>query len=248
MTKCATALIKGIPGRQAERWHVVAFLPDREMAIGEAWLRQHPSVGIVSRDRGGSYEDRGQGVAGRGTGRRRWHLMENASAASLDAVQGDARDPQRPSATTIDPALLTAAERLQDEGFSQRKETEQHVMALEEAEHSIEEIARRTRHSRKLVRQAVRGEGGDVFRIRRVPWQLSCRCWMPGGTRAATTTPNYMGAATGPGLPRLLARRGRVGDTAAVDGQDAGARRAKVTVGSHAGAADDHGMRSPHQG
>jgi len=43
-----------------ERRRVVALLPDREQATAEAWLRQHPGISIVSRDRGGGY---GEAVA-----------------------------------------------------------------------------------------------------------------------------------------------------------------------------------------
>ncbi|MBY2938088.1 transposase [Rhizobium leguminosarum] len=71
-----------------ERRCIVALLPDREMATVEAWLADHPSITVVSRDRGG-----GDGEA---TARAlpntmqvadRWHLMENASGAFLDAVR-----------------------------------------------------------------------------------------------------------------------------------------------------------------
>lgn len=48
----------------------------------------------------------------------RWHLMENASRAFLDAVCKSMRQIRIViRATTIDPKLLTAAERLQYEGY-----------------------------------------------------------------------------------------------------------------------------------
>jgi transposase len=78
-------------------------------------------------------------------------------------------------AATIDPALLTAAERLQYEGFLRREDTTRQVLALKEAGHSIKEIVRRTRHSRKLVRQTVRDARGDVFRVR----QSSLDAYLP---------------------------------------------------------------------
>ena len=151
-----------------ERRRVVALLPDREQATTEAWLRQHPAISIVSRDRGGGY---GEAVARALPDAiqvaDRWHLIENASAAFLDAVRLSMRAIRNAlGATTIDPALLTAAERLQYEGFLRREDTARQILALKEAGHSIKEIMRCTRHSRKLVRQTVRGARGDVFRVR----------------------------------------------------------------------------------
>ena len=156
---------------------VVALLPDREQATAEVWLRQHPEISIVSRDRGGGY---GEAVA-RALPHAvqvadRWHLMENASAAFLDAVRLSMRAVRGAlGAATINPELLTAAERLQHEGFLRREDTTRQILALKEGGHSIKEIVRRTRHSRKLVRQAVRGVPGDIFRVR----QSSLDAYLP---------------------------------------------------------------------
>ena len=153
-----------------ERHRVVALLPDREPATAEAWLRQHPGISIVSRDRGGGYGEAVARALPEATQvADRWHLMENASAAFLDAVRSAL------GAVTIDPALLTAAERLRYEGFLRREDTRRQILALNEAGHSIKEIVRRTRYSRKLVRQVVRGMAGDVFRIR----QSSLDAYLP---------------------------------------------------------------------
>jgi transposase len=160
-----------------ERRRVVALLPDREQATAEAWLRQHPGISIVSRDRGGGYgEAVARALPDATQVADRWHLMENASAAFVDAVRLSMRAIRGAlGAATIDPALLTAAERLQHEGFLRREDTTRQILALKEAGHSIKEIVRRTRHSRKLVRQAVRGTRGDVFRIR----QSSLDAYLP---------------------------------------------------------------------
>jgi transposase len=70
------------------------------------------------------------------------------------------------SATTIDPKLLTCAEKLQYEGYLRREETNAAILALAGEGVAIKDIVRRTGHSRKLVRQVIRGERTDVFRVR----------------------------------------------------------------------------------
>ncbi|MGI4800222.1 MAG: ISL3 family transposase [Janthinobacterium lividum] len=151
-----------------ERRRVVALLPDREQATAEAWLRQHPGISIVSRDRGGGYgEAVARALPDATQVADRWHLMENASAAFLDAVRLSMRAVCKTlGAALIEPALLTAAERLQHDGFLRREDTTQQILALKDAGYSIKEIVRRTRRSRQLVRQTVRGGRGDVFRVR----------------------------------------------------------------------------------
>ena len=103
--------------------------------------------------------------------------MENASRAFLDAVRKSMRQIRIViGATTIDPKLLTAAERLQYEGYQRREETNAAILALSKNGIPIKQIVRQTGHSRKLVRQVVRGERHDVFRTRqssldlRLPW------------------------------------------------------------------------------
>jgi transposase len=151
-----------------ERRCIVAPLPDRETATAEAWLRQHPGIRVVSRDRGGGYgEAVARALPDATQVADRWHLMENASAAFLDAVRRSMQAIRAADgATTINPNLLTAAERLQYEGYLRREEATRQILALKEEGLSIKAIVRGTRHSRKVVRQAVRGARGDVFRVR----------------------------------------------------------------------------------
>src|ERR1700721_4730493 len=102
-----------------ERRQIVTLLPDREVATVRAWLAGHPDIKVLSRDRGG-----GDGEAASKAlptviqVADRWHLMETASAAFLIAVRKSIR-PIRATigATTINPNLLTCAERLQYEGY-----------------------------------------------------------------------------------------------------------------------------------
>jgi transposase len=93
--------------------------------------------------------------------------MENASRAFLDAVRKSMRQIRTViGATTINPKLLTAAERLQYEGYLRRGETNAAILALSKNGLPIKQIVRQTGHSRKTVRQVIRGERNDVFRTR----------------------------------------------------------------------------------
>ena len=151
-----------------ERRRIVTLLPDREIATVKAWLANHPEIGIVARDRGGGYgEATATALPNAIQVADRWHLMENASAAFLDAVRKSMRTIRAAlGVITINPDLLTRAERLQYEGYLRREETNAAVMKLADEGIPIKEIVRRTGNSRKLIRQIVRGERTDVFRVR----------------------------------------------------------------------------------
>jgi transposase len=174
-----------------ERRRPVILLPDREPATSEAWLRHHPSIHTVARDRGGGYGEavtralpKAEQVADR------WHLMENASGAFLDAVRKSMRQIRSAvGATAVNPDLLTAAERLQYEGYLRREEINTAVLALWQEGVPLKQIVRRTGHHRQTVRRIVRGERSDIFRQRQssldahLPW-LDAQ-WDTGARNAA---------------------------------------------------------------
>ena len=151
-----------------ERRRIVTLLPDREVATVAAWLGHRPEIKILSRDRGGGYgEAATKALPNAIQVADRWHLMENASAAFLDAVRKSMRAIRTAiGATMINPELLTCAEKLQYDGYLRREEANAAIMALAKNGTPIKQIVRRTGHSRKLVRQVVRGERTDVFRVR----------------------------------------------------------------------------------
>jgi transposase len=151
-----------------EQRRIIDLLRDRETGTVEAWLVDHPEITIVSRDRGGGYGQAATKAAPQAVQvADRWHLMENASAAFLDAVRRSMRPIRQVlGSAVIDATVLTCAERLQYDGYLRRQESHQTIKHLADAGTSIKEITRRTGCSRKLVRSVLRGEDGDVFRSR----------------------------------------------------------------------------------
>lgn len=161
-----------------ERRRTVTLLPDREPATSEAWLRHHPSISIVARDRGGGYgEAATKALPDAMQVADRWHLMENASRAFLDAVRKSMRQIRTAiGATVINLELLTSAERLQYEGYLRREETNGAILALSKDGIPIKQIVKRTGLARDTVRRIIRGQRFDVFRSRQssleaeLPW------------------------------------------------------------------------------
>lgn len=137
-----------------ERRKTIALLPDREPAAAKACLVEQPQSEIVARDRGGGYaQAAAQALPHAEQVADRWHLMENASHAFLEAVRKSMRQVRIAVGTaTVNPKLLTAAERLQYEEYLRREETNSVIRGLIGKGASIKEIVRRTGHSRKLVR------------------------------------------------------------------------------------------------
>lgn len=79
-----------------ERRKPIRLLPDREPATACAWLMRQTQITTLARDRGGAYAlAAAKALPGATQVADRWHLMENASRAFLDAGRTciDAPDP-----------------------------------------------------------------------------------------------------------------------------------------------------------
>jgi transposase len=154
--------------RDLQRHRIVDLLPDREPATLDAWLAARPGIAIVARDRGGGYRQSVTRVRPEALQvADRWHLMENASAAFLDAVRRRMAAIRRAIGTTIvDAGMLTCAERLQYDGYLRRVQTSAAIARLAKDGMAIRAIVRRTGCSRKTVRRVLRGERSDMFRSR----------------------------------------------------------------------------------
>ena len=160
-----------------ERRAVIDLLPDREPATVAAWLRQHPQIEVVARDRNGGYRQAiSEALPDATQVADRWHLLQNASDAFLAAVRRAMPTIRRTACSAaLDPGILTAAERLQFEGFQRRQQTNVMIQRMGSEGVPIKRIVRITGLSRGLIRRVLRGEREDVFRLR----QSSLTPWFP---------------------------------------------------------------------
>ena len=150
--------------------NVVDLLPDREAATVTAWLREHPGVEIVARDRAGAYADGvRQGAPAAVQVADRWHLLRNLG----DAVQGLADKhsaaagriaqhvrahlqasttvTQSPASTAV-PPTPTGAERASMASRARRQSRYEEAARLRAAGTSIKCIAAELGTERKTVR------------------------------------------------------------------------------------------------
>ena len=151
-----------------EQRRIIDLLPDREAATVTIWLAARPLIDIIARDRGAGYIQ--AATDGRPNAIQvadRWHLMENASAAFLSAVQRSMQAVRKSvGSDVVDPAALSCAERRQHSNWLRREEENTAILALAKQGVAIKEIVRRIGKSRGLVRQVVRGGRTDIFRCR----------------------------------------------------------------------------------
>lgn len=159
-----------------ERRRPITLLPDREPATAQAWLAGQPQIAVVARDRGGGYALAATKALPNATQvADRWHLMENASHAFLDAVRKSMRQVRAAvGSATINHDLLTAAERIQYDGYLRREDTDSAILRQAGAGVSIKEIVQLTGPSRGLVRRVLRGQRSDVFRFARIRLRPIC--------------------------------------------------------------------------
>jgi transposase len=206
-----------------ERRKTIALLPDREPVTAQLWLSDQPQIEVVARDRGGGYALAAAKALPRATQvADRWHLMENASRAFLDAVRKSMRQIRGAiGAATTDPNLLTAAERIQYERYLRREEANAIILGLAGEGVTIKEIVRRTGHSRGLVRRVLRGQRSDVFRVRESSLELHLQ-WL--------TEQWAAGQRNGTELWRRLKRQGFHGCLRVVSEWTSRQRRAKTAA------------------
>lgn len=219
-----------------ERRRTLALLPDRESGTVEAWLSAHPEITIVARDRGGGYgEATTRALPDAVQTADRWHLMENASAAFLDAVRRSMPAIRKAvGAATVDPERLTRAERVRYEGYLRREATGEAILALSR---------KGGRSRRSLARPATAASSSATWCAAwratcsapaRAALRLICPGWRASGGRAAGTGRSCGGNFVREGSPVVCgwSESGRHGSAAASRSRTAHLARFRRLVGS----------------
>jgi transposase len=163
-----------------ERHEVIDLLPDREAATLSAWLKQHPEIEIISRDRASAYaEGAREGAPQAVQVADRWHLLKNVGDALERVLQGQPAavraatrpDPPAPAPASTAPSLVEAVsaappaptdEPPTGRGDQRLQERYEQVTALAAAGRTIRAIRRETGLSRMTIRKYLRAAACPV--------------------------------------------------------------------------------------
>jgi transposase len=163
-----------------ERNAVVDLLADRQADSLADWLRRHPGIEVVARDRAGAYADGiRQGAPNAVQVADRWHLLRNLSDA-VQAVVGrhhaDIRRVNRhiaeetaalaasmPTAAS-DPVKPTAAERRSQASYARRQARYEEAARLNAMGMPLKRIAAAIGAERKTVRRWLRAGAIPLWR------------------------------------------------------------------------------------
>jgi len=170
-----------------ERHQPVEVLPDRLAATLADWLRAHPGIEIISRDRAGAYAEAAvQGAPNALQVADRWHLLKNLSDVLSRVLEQHRRALQQlthPVSTTeplanpshelngLSPLSPAAAARARQRR-EQRYQRYQQVCTLRQQGWTLDAIAQTTGLCRKTLRRWLRAEHFPELRRRRRPSQL----------------------------------------------------------------------------
>jgi transposase len=140
----------------------VDVLPDRDADTLAGWLREHPGVQIVCRDRCGAYADgAARGAPDAVQVADRWHLMHNLSEAVQKVVTRHRRCLQRPSDAPAAPAPPPSSKPGRRATNTRQRHAAVHALLAKGA--AINAVARQLQLDRKTVRKYARA--GDAERL-----------------------------------------------------------------------------------
>jgi transposase len=158
-----------------ERRQPIKLLPDRTAESLATWLREHPGIDVISRDRAGAYADGArQGAPDAVQVADRFHILANvgellervlgsrraalrAAAAAVDRTLAENQQPVMDNAATPGPPPgKRRAQQGRQERRAQRLARYDAVIALHQEGHSHAAISRQTSLGRRTVRRYLR--------------------------------------------------------------------------------------------
>ncbi len=165
---------------------MVDLLPDRQAGTLATWLRQHPGIEVVARDRAGAYADGiCQGAPDAVQVSDRWHLLRNlgdAVRAVIDrhhgSIQRAAKQADEPTpepiadtsesvgAVPVSITKVTSAQRPSQDAYARRNGRYEEAARLRAAGVSILRIAASIGAERKTIRGWLRAGKAPLWSSR----------------------------------------------------------------------------------
>ncbi len=137
-----------------ERNAVVDLLPDRQAETLAGWLRQHPGVEIVARDRAGAYADGARQGVDRQYAAVRQTAKQLAAALPVPIAVAPVPDSPKP----------TAATRRSQASYARRQRRYEQAAQLRAAGVSLSQIAIQLGAERKTIRRWLRAGRASLWR------------------------------------------------------------------------------------
>jgi len=184
----------------------IDLLPDRSSGTLADWLKQHPSVELISRDRAEAYADGARKGAPQAIQvADRFHLVCNLTAAvervlerkrSVLALANQTEDPEPPPVVVEPPAVIPTSAVTRSQAARQRRlERYDQIVALHRQGMSQQGISKKLQMGRKTIRRFLRADKfPERAKPRRRPPQAneySGITWRGVGKKVVTTPRLY---------------------------------------------------------
>lgn len=145
-----------------EKRKVLDLLPNREKESVIAWLKEHPEIRVIRRDRGGPYAEAAREAAPQATQvADRYHLAQNLTETLERMMRQRFADIQKiltpPPLPKDEDLPLKYHDAAVEATYQKRMATYEQVLSLHQHEHNVTQIAEHLRMGRQRVRWLLKG-------------------------------------------------------------------------------------------